>query len=116
MSKISLDQVEELQAFIKSHEWQNDNEGALVSKALIICAKAGASIDEALNYLEIADNERAGWLDYMATRYAAATLGRKGGSVKSPAKSRAAKARNAKRKAEGKPEGGRPKNSCIKLS
>ncbi len=39
----------------------------------------------------------------------AATLGRKGGSVKSPAKSEAATARNAKRKAEGKPEGGRPK-------
>ena len=46
----------------------------------------------------------------------AEAMGRKGGSVKSPAKSRAAKARNAKRKAEGKPEGGRPKNSCIKLS
>ena len=46
----------------------------------------------------------------------AATLGRKGGSVKSPAKSAAAIARNAKRKAEVKPEGGRPKNSCIKLS
>jgi len=39
----------------------------------------------------------------------AATLGRKGGSVKSLAKSDAATARNAKRKAEGKPEGGRPK-------
>jgi len=39
----------------------------------------------------------------------AAALGRMGGSVKSPAKSEAAKARNAKRKAEGKPEGGRPR-------
>jgi len=39
----------------------------------------------------------------------AVILGRKGGSVKSPAKSDAAKARNAKRKAEGKPEGGRPR-------
>jgi len=43
---------------------------------------------------------------------AAATLGRKGGSVKSPAKSEAAKARNAKRKAEGKPEGGRPRKEA----
>lgn len=33
-----------------------------------------------------------------------ARIGRKGGSVKSPAKSEAAKLRNAKRKAEGKPE------------
>jgi len=40
---------------------------------------------------------------------AAAALGRKGGSVSSQAKSEAAKARNAKRKAEGKPEGGRPR-------
>lgn len=40
---------------------------------------------------------------------AAATLGRKGGSVSSPAKSEAAKARNAARKAQGKPEGSRPK-------
>lgn len=40
---------------------------------------------------------------------AAAALGRKGGSVKSSAKSEAAKARNAARKAEGKPQGGRPK-------
>jgi hypothetical protein len=31
-------------------------------------------------------------------------IGRKGGSVKSPAKSEAAKLRNAKRKTEGKPE------------
>lgn len=36
---------------------------------------------------------------------------RKGGQVKSPRKSEAAKARNAKRKAEGKPQGGRPKGS-----
>jgi hypothetical protein len=43
------------------------------------------------------------------TSKAAATLGRKGGSVSgSPAKSAAATARNARRKAEGKPEGGRP--------
>lgn len=42
---------------------------------------------------------------------AAAILGRKGGSVRSPAKSAAAIARNAKRKAEGKPEGGRPKKA-----
>jgi len=114
MSKISLDQVEELQALIKSPEWQNDNVGALVGKALIICAKAGTILDEALDYLEIADNERAGWRDYMATRYAAATLGRKGGSVKSPAKSESAKARNTKRKAEGKPEGGRPRKDPAK--
>jgi len=39
----------------------------------------------------------------------AAQLGSLGGSVKSRAKSEAAKARNAKRKAEGKPEGGRPR-------
>lgn len=45
---------------------------------------------------------------------AAAALGRKGGSVKSPAKSEAAKARNAKRKTEGKPEGGRPKKPAEK--
>lgn len=50
-------------------------------------------------------------VDYAS--FAAATLGRKGGSVKSPAKSEAAKARNAKRKAEGKPEGGRPKKPAA---
>lgn len=45
----------------------------------------------------------------VTTRMAASVLGRKGGSVKSPAKSAAAVARNARRKAGGKPEGGRPK-------
>lgn len=40
---------------------------------------------------------------------AASVLGSKGGSVKSETKSKAAVDRNAKRKAEGKPQGGRPK-------
>ena len=35
-----------------------------------------------------------------------AAIGSKGGKAKTPAKSEAAKARNARRKAEGKPEGG----------
>ncbi len=39
----------------------------------------------------------------------AATLGRKGGQATGGNKPAAAKARNAKRKAEGKPEGGRPR-------
>jgi hypothetical protein len=38
------------------------------------------------------------------TRNYLSNIGRKGGSVKSQAKSEAAKLRNAKRKAEGKPE------------
>lgn len=42
-------------------------------------------------------------------KLAASILGRKGGQVRSSAKSAAAVVRNAKRKAEGKPEGGRPK-------
>lgn len=41
----------------------------------------------------------------------AAEIGRLGGSVKSKAKSDAAKLRNAKRKLEGKPEGGRQKKT-----
>lgn len=45
---------------------------------------------------------------------AAAILGRKGGQVKSPRKQKAAKLRNAKRKAEGKNEGGRPKKEKAK--
>lgn len=48
------------------------------------------------------------------TELTASEMGRKGGSVRSAAKSEAAKSRNAKRKAEGKPEGGRPrKNACV---
>jgi hypothetical protein len=43
----------------------------------------------------------------------AEAMGRKGGSVKSPAKSVAAQNRNAKRKAEGKREGGRPKKPAA---
>jgi len=46
----------------------------------------------------------------------AAALGRMGGSVKSPAKSEAAKARNAKRKAEGKPEGGATKKEADRMT
>ena len=42
---------------------------------------------------------------------AARALGRVGGSVKSAAKSEAARARNARRKAEGKPQGGRPRKA-----
>ncbi len=42
---------------------------------------------------------------------AARVLGSLGGSVKSAAKAEAARARNAKRKAEGKPEGGRPRKA-----
>ena len=45
---------------------------------------------------------------------AARALGSLGGSVKSPAKSKAAKARNAKRKAEGKAGGGRPRKDPAK--
>lgn len=40
---------------------------------------------------------------------AARVLGARGGSVTGEAKRRAAIARNARRKAEGKPEGGRPR-------
>lgn len=42
---------------------------------------------------------------------AARVLGRMGGLVKSAAKSEAAKARNARRKEEGKPQGGRPRKA-----
>ena len=47
--------------------------------------------------------------DEIIIKLASALMGRKGGQARTPAKSRAATARNAKRKAEGKPEGGRPK-------
>jgi len=59
-------------------------------------------------YHRFGENEAANLAHKVETSAAATTLGRKGGSVKSPAKSEAAKARNAARKAEGKPEGGRP--------
>lgn len=46
-------------------------------------------------------------------REAARVLGSLGGLVTGDAKSKAAKARNAKRKAEGKPEGGRPRKPAA---
>ncbi len=45
----------------------------------------------------------------------AVVMGARGGSVSSPAKSTAATARNAKRKAEGKPEGGRPASKRLSM-
>jgi len=49
-------------------------------------------------------------MDAQMAAIGAAALGRRGGAVKSAAKSQAASARNARRKAAGKPEGGRPRN------
>lgn len=51
--------------------------------------------------------------DMDAVSKAAAILGRKGGQVRGKNKSAAAKLRNAKRKAEGKNEGGRPKKEKV---
>lgn len=68
-SKVNLDGVPELQNLIESKEWQDDNSGILIFKALEICATAGATIDDAIEYLEIADDLRAGWREYMASRF-----------------------------------------------
>ena len=64
--------------------------------------------DEAFGSLKPLMNWIAGECDFCA-KAAASALGRKGGSVRSAAKSAAAKANNAARKLNGKPEGGRPR-------
>ena len=75
------------QAIIGSDAWKHDNAGAMIVDALLACARAGVSIEDALDYLEIEEDGREGWTEYLKQRYAetqaAATLGRKGGSVKS---------------------------------
>lgn len=55
MEKINdiLDNTKKLQDLIESKEWQNDNMGILINKAIRICLDADATEGEAYEYLEL---------------------------------------------------------------
>jgi hypothetical protein len=63
-----LDADKGVQAIIGSDAWRRDKAGAMISDALLACARAGVSIEDALDYLEIEEDE--GWTDYLKQRYA----------------------------------------------